>query len=193
MGVTCYVENEQNTNRILKKIDKQIEKTLCKIIFNKKGENQFDTATGFLCKIPFPDTYNLKPVLITCNNVLKDKDILPNKKIEYTMNDDKYIRTILIDELRITYTSPEEEYDTTIIEIKNEDGLDIKSFLEVDDFYEDDEELKESLKDKNVYIIHYPLGNESKWSIGLITYIYDKVFILSIIIKQKEFHQVVRL
>ena len=177
MGVAFSRENEKNDNRISKKIDKQIEKTLCRIFFNKKGENQFDTATGFLCKIPFPDTYNLKPALITCNHVLKEKDILPNKKIEYTMNDDKNTRTILIDELRRTYTSCEEEYDTTIIEIKNEDGLDIKSFLEVDDFYEDVEELKESLKDKNVYIIHYNLANESKWSKGLITYIYeDKVF-----------------
>jgi len=177
MGVTFNGEKEIIFSRTLKKIDRQIDKTLCKIIFNKKGENQFDTATGFLCKIPFPDTFNLKPVLITCNHVLKEKDILPYKKIEFTMNDDKNTRTILIDELRRTYTSPEEEYDTTIIEIKDEDGLDFKSFLEIDDFYENDKEIKDSLKDKNIYIIHYPLENGTKWSIGLITCVHeDKVF-----------------
>jgi len=101
---------------------------------------------------PFPDTFNLKPVLITCNHALKEKDILPYKKIEFTMNDDKNTRTILIDELRRTYTSPEEEYDTTIIEIKDEDGLDFKSFLEIDDFYENDKEIKDSLKDKNIIL-----------------------------------------
>lgn len=53
MGVTFNGEKEIIFSRTLKKIDRQIDKTLCKIIFNKKGENQFDTATGFLCKIHF--------------------------------------------------------------------------------------------------------------------------------------------
>ena len=42
-----------------KKLIEQMEKNICKI---RIGEEQ---ATGFFCKIPFPDRNNMLPVLIT--------------------------------------------------------------------------------------------------------------------------------
>lgn len=55
----------------LKIIENQSKNSICKIDLKPKG-----SATGFLCKIPFPTSYNLLPVLITNNHVLNKNDIL---------------------------------------------------------------------------------------------------------------------
>ena len=147
-----------NPHVLLEIINLQIEKCLCKIKINK------ETGTGFLCKIPFPDSLNLLPVLITNNHVLKEKDILQNKEIEFTLNDDKKKIKILINESRKTYTN--EDFDTTIIEILKDDNLDFESFLEVNN-------PNDILEDKNIYVIHYASGKGSSFSFGLIKSIED--------------------
>jgi len=43
--------------------------------------------TGFLCKISFPDSKKLLPVLITNNHVLEEKHILINKEIKFSLKD----------------------------------------------------------------------------------------------------------
>jgi hypothetical protein len=49
----------------IKEIKKQMICGICKIIINEK-----DRATGFFCKIPFPDRKNLLKALITnCHNI----------------------------------------------------------------------------------------------------------------------------
>ena len=146
-----------NPRALLNIINQQIEKCLCKLINNNKIYKE--VGTGFLCKIPFPDSLNLLPVLITNNHVLDEEDILPNKEIEFALNDDKKKIKILINESRKTYTN--EDFDTTIIEILKDDNLDFESFLEVNG-------PNDILEDLNIYVIHYASGKESSFSFGLI-------------------------
>ena len=105
-----------------KEIINQMEKNICKI---KIRENQ---GTGFFCKIPFPDKNNMLKVLITNNHVINE-DILYKKdeKISIYIEKEKHFRKLNLNN-RIKYTKKKEEYDITIIEIKEEeDG--IKNFL----------------------------------------------------------------
>ena len=84
------------------------------------------------CKIPFPNEFNLLPVLITNNHVLDKEDIMAGKKCEFSLNNDKLNFQIFFHNNRKTYTN--KEYDITIIELKlNDDGLKGYSFLEYDD------------------------------------------------------------
>jgi len=62
----------------------QMENCICKIV---KGNGQ--KGTGFFCKIPFPDEYNLLNVLITNNHVLNENDIKNNKIITFKIYKEK--------------------------------------------------------------------------------------------------------
>ena len=97
-----------------KKIIEQMEKCICKI---KIGEEQ---STGFFCKIPFPNKENMLKVLITNNHIINDE------KISIDIYEELNTKYLNLND-RIKYTN--EEYDTTIIEIKDND--DIKNFLEL--------------------------------------------------------------
>ena len=59
----------QEDNEYTDKI-KQMNKSICKI------DNENSTGTGFLCLIPFPDSLSLLRVLITCNHVFNDINII---------------------------------------------------------------------------------------------------------------------
>ena len=129
----------------MKVIIEQMENCICRIF-----EKDIFRGTGFFCKIPFPDTLNLLPVLITNNHVLNEECISLGKKISFALNNEKKLISILIDKDRICYTN--REYDITIIEIKLNDDLNINSFLEVDErtlFSEHSEEYF----NKSIYII----------------------------------------
>ena len=153
-------------------INEQKEKNVCKII----KENNI-TGTGFLCIIPFPDKLHPLPVLMTCNHVLNEDDIKPEKQIKLIFND-KIEKILKIDNSRMVYTSKENEFDTTIIQIKNEDNFDMNNMLEIDNnIYKDN--LNQYYKNKTIYIIHYPNGLNSSYSHNIIKNIWvlDKVFI----------------
>ena len=142
-------------------INEQKENNVCKII--KENDT---TGTGFLCIIPFPDKLHPLPTLITCNHVINEDDIQPGKQIKLIIND-KIEKILTIDDSRMIYTSPENEFDTTIIEIKNEDNFDINSMLEIDNnIYKND--LNNYYKNKTVYLIHYPNGLKSSYSHNII-------------------------
>jgi len=150
----------------LEVIKEQKENNVCKII-NENGV----IGTGFLCIIPFPDKLHPLPVLMTCNHITNDEDIKPGKQIKLKFND-KIEKILKIDNSRITYSSNEKEYDTTIIEIKNEDNFDMNNMLEIDNnIYKDD--LNEYYKNKTIYIIHYPKGGNSSYSHNIIQSIND--------------------
>ena len=106
-----------------KKIIEQMERNICKINI---GMNQ---GTGFFCKIPFPNENNMLPVLITNNHII-NSDILYKKniKIKLDIKEEENIKEIILNK-RMKYTN--EEYDITIIEIKEEDN--INNYLELDD------------------------------------------------------------
>ena len=130
--------------------------SVCKII---KDDKQF--GTGFLCIIPFPDKLNQLPVLITCNHVLTAEDIKIGKEINLNFAD-IYTKKLCIDKSRKVYTN-DKTYDLTIIEIKEDDGFKISKMLEIDNDINDldDEGNLNKYKNKSIYMIHYPNGNNS--------------------------------
>jgi len=146
-----------------KKIIEQMEKNICKITIETETE-QKSQGTGFFCKIPFPNKNNMLPVFITNNHNINE-DILnqENKKIQLDIKEEENIKEIILNENRKKYTN--EEYDITIIEIKEEDN--INNYLELDDIIindilNDTNKNKEYI-DETMYIIQYP---ENKLSVS---------------------------
>ena len=139
------------TYESIKKLKKQMKYGICKII---KNENE--RGTGFFCEIPFPDRKNILNVLITNNHIIDEEYIKKNKSIKLKIKSEENETNINLKD-RIIFTN--EEYDTTIIEIKKSDN--IKYFLELDDKI-----INDIIKNKNknydfidntIYITHYPL------------------------------------
>ena len=136
-----------------KKILEQMEKCICKI-FTKDGNK----GTGFFCKIN--DENKDIPVMMTNYHVINDKYIKENDKIKITINDDKEDKTIQLRN-KIIYTN--EEYDITIIEIKEKD--EINNYMNLDARYINTIDI---IYDKSIYIIQYPLGKKAGVSYGII-------------------------
>ena len=89
----------------MKIILRQMEECICKIRHN--DEINEINGTGFFCLIPFPDKVKQLPVLMTNNHVLGKIDILKNKKIKFSLDNDKISKEIIIDGKRKTYTNEE--------------------------------------------------------------------------------------
>ena len=88
---------------------------------------------------------------MTSNHFLNEKDFGENKKLNLSLNDEKEIKTIELSIERKTYFN--KEYDTTMIELKDEDK--IKDYLELDDnLFQDN--LEKIYKNKSIYLLHYP-------------------------------------
>lgn len=104
-----------------KLIINQIEKGVCTI---KEGNRE---AVIFPCKIPFPNKHNLLKVFITNNSILNE-DILNRKNENILINLNGETKSINLSNRR-KYLS--KEYNTTIIELKDDDG--IQEYLEIDD------------------------------------------------------------
>ena len=150
-----------------KEIINQMEKDICKIKVEKQG-------TGFFCKIPFPDKDHMLKVLITNNHIINE-DILYKKdaKISIFIKEEKKYKELNLND-RIKYTNKEEEYDITIIEIKENDG--INNFLELDDKIINDiitnQNENDDYIDKTFYVIQYPEG-ELSVSFGILSSIFN--------------------
>ena len=84
-------------------------------------------GTGFFCYIPFGKD-KLK-VLITNYHVINKEYLENNENVIISLNDEKIIYSINLDLERKIYLN--QTYDTTIIEIREQDN--IKNFLELDD------------------------------------------------------------
>ena len=85
------------------------------------------TGTGFFCKI-LSETKNIN-CLMTNYHVLNEKYFEENKVIYLLLNNDNEAKKIDLNIKRVIYYN--KDYDTTIIEIKEEDK--IKKYLELDD------------------------------------------------------------
>ena len=103
------------------KVIKQMEKCICGASYDY---NCHDTM--FFCKIPFPNKNKMLPVLITNNHSINEKD----NKIFLSINRGNQHIELNIDKNRIFYTN--EEFDTTIIEIKAKDQIKC-DYFELDD------------------------------------------------------------
>jgi len=145
----------EGTNIILE----QMKKCICKI------ENKNGNGTGFFCYIPYQN--EKIEVMITNNHVINEEIIKDKNIITVKVNDDKIKKNIKIKDY---YTSI--EYDTTIIEINdNDENI---NYLEIDDDIFDE---NINLTNKKIYIIQYPTyGNEQKASVsyGLLNKIKDE-------------------
>ena len=145
-----------------KKILNQMENNICKVYKNDGGK-----GTGFFCYI----IYNNQKisVMMTNNHIIDEAYIKENDTIKITINDDKIIRTINLNDNRITYTN--EEYDTTIVEIKPEKDY-INNFMEIDDnIYKEESDIL--YKNHSVYIIQYPNSDKASVSYGIMNKIID--------------------
>ena len=134
----------------------QLMNCICKIKIN--GE----FGTGFFCKIPFKN--ETKKVFMTNYHVLNDKNLEGNEKINLLLNDEKKVLKLNLGIERNIYFS--EEYDVTLIEIKEED--EIKDFLELDNnLFQDDAEI--IYINKSIYVLQYPNGKNACVSYGLLS------------------------
>ena len=149
-----------------KKILEQMEKAIFKI---KVGKNQ---GSGFFCKIPFPDVNNKLPVFISNNHII-NKNLLYKKDItiEIFVEEDSNKKLFNLND-RLKYTN--EDYDITIIEIKEKDN--INNYLELDDIINNDiiNNTNKIIKyiDKTIYLIQYPKG-ELSVSYGVLDNIFE--------------------
>ena len=84
-------------------------------------------SIGFPCEIPFPNKDNLLRVFITNNSILNE-DILNKKNENILIYLNGEIKSINLSN-RKKYSN--KEYNTTIIEVKDDDG--IKNYLDIDD------------------------------------------------------------
>ena len=113
----CYINEEfvGNVAPITKDQSKtllsQLEKYVCKI-YQTNGNK----ATGFLCKVPYPDQFRLLPVLMTCYHVLSQKDLINNNYIKITFDEDKIEKILNLKVARKIFEN--KDLDTFIIEIK---------------------------------------------------------------------------
>ena len=129
----CDDLNDSHKKTILN----QINNSICKIITKNSTYK-----TGIFCIIQFPDNLNLLPVLIVENDLfdnIKDKN-----KIELSLNKDTTIYEILLDNSRKFVKS---EYNLTMIEIKENDGLNIDSFLPIKNYV--------GIYSKKFYLIYF--------------------------------------
>ena len=102
-------------------IIEQTKTCICKIEC-KDGE----TGTGLFCIIPFPDKFHQLPVLITNNHVIKEEHLKKDNKIKFSVDNEELHFVIKIEDDRRVYTS--NQYDITIIEIKEKDGLNLNLY-----------------------------------------------------------------
>ena len=144
----------------VKNVNKQLENCICKIYNNNKSNFVY----GFLCKIPFPDKFNLLPVLIANNNILNQDDILKNITIKITFENDKVIKYININNNQERKTYYSKQYDLSIIEIFPEKD-NLNNFLEFNDDYIHNEE---KIKNSSIYIPYYSEEDELNISYGSI-------------------------
>ena len=149
-----------------KNIIEQMEKNIFKI---KIGLEQ---GSGFFCKIPFPTKENLLPVLITNNHVINENILYKKDEIiNINIKNEENINKINLNN-RIKYTN--DNFDVTIIEVKEEDN--INNYLDLDDYILNDildnHNSNKDYLDKTVYIIQYPEGDLSV-SYGVVEGIFE--------------------
>ena len=89
-------------------ISKQSELYICKI-YGNGGK----IGTGFLCKIPYPNEIKYLPVLMTNEHIINKDELLENKELKITLDEDRVGKIINITPERKIYSH--KDYDITII------------------------------------------------------------------------------
>ena len=97
------------TTKQMETILMQMKKSICMI----KGK---PTGTGFFCRINYENKDI--PCLITSYQVIDNKYIKENKKIEINLNDNEINEDIILSQEDIIYTDKKDEYGLIIIKLK---------------------------------------------------------------------------
>ena len=125
--------------------------SVCKI---ETYQNNF--CTGFFCKFPNLKKKDFFYTLVTSNHAVSENYITRWGQIKiYLNNNDKLGKTINLDGSRLFWLS--ELYDITIIEIKEDDGLELNNFLEIDDFENNYNENISKYINNAIYMIQYSI------------------------------------
>ena len=131
----------------------QMKNSICKI-YKCNG-------TGFFCNIPYKNGFF--KALITNYHIIDEMYIKNNQIIKISMNDDKVEIDIEIKNRKI-YLS--EKYDTTIIEIKNSDNINV-NYLELDDnIFKNNSEFY--YVKRSIYVLQYPNMNKASVAYGIL-------------------------
>ena len=136
------------------------ESALCKINFKGKKDGKIANGlgTGFFCEIN-DNNIPFKRALFTNNHILDEKSIEINKEIEFEYLKQK--NKIKITEDRKRFSN--KEFDFTCIEIFDTDK--IRKFFKIDETIFED---KNSLKEKEIFILQYAHGGDLANSSGII-------------------------
>jgi len=153
-----------NKNEMLELLKK--EDAMCKIKSQKIKNGQLENifGTGFFLKINIKNI-PFEKCLITNNHILDENDIKKNEEIKLEYLNKKKIIEITKD--RKVFTNKELDY--TCIEIYEKDN--IKEYFKIDN-----QIIKNSIeiyKDRDIFILQYPKGNEISFSNGIILGIKD--------------------
>ena len=140
------------------------ESAICKIKYGTSGP-----GIGFFCEIN-DDDIPFKKALFTNNHILNEKSININKQIKFEYCKEEKI--INISKVRKVLTKKELDY--TCIEIFDTDN--INKFFKIDENINND---KNSLKNKDIFILQYPSG-ELSYDSGTILDIKDDILSHSI-------------
>ena len=126
----------------------QSKKGLCKIFSNHSF------GMGYFLMIPLSNKFTM-PSLITNSHLIDIHYLKNNKKIEFEY--DNILYQLLSLEKRKIYIN--EEFDITIIEIKDEDNIKIKNFLEIDEEILNIKNFHKNYVNSTAYIFKYKDGN----------------------------------
>jgi len=143
MGVSQYKKNKPITKEEIDELY-SYESAICKINFETSG-------IGFFCEIN-DDDFPFKKALFTNNHVLNKENIGINKEIKFEYCKEE--KSIIITENRIVFTKRDLDY--TCIEIFDTDK--INKFFKIDENIINN---KDSLKNKEIFILQYPSGELS--------------------------------
>ena len=131
----------------------QMKNSICKI-YKCNG-------TGFFCNIPYKNGFF--KALITNHHIIDEIYIKNNQIIKISMNDDNVEIDLEIKNRKI-YLS--KEYDTTIIEIKTSDNINV-NYLELDNnIFKNNSEFY--YEKSSLYVLQYPNMNKASVSYGIL-------------------------
>ena len=138
-----------------KKILDQLMKYICKMKVNG------GFGTGFFCKIPIQK--EALKVFITNYNILNEKYLEENKKLNLSLNDEKDTFQLDLGIKRVTYFN--KNFNIALIELKEKDN--IKNYLELDnDLFQDN--VESNYWNKSIYVLHYLKRKNANISYGKI-------------------------
>ena len=154
------------TNFQLNEIIRQMGVNIC-LIHDING----DKATGFFCKIPYPNDFTLTPVLISNSKILNNQNTQLYKTIKLTLDDNKKSEFyLIIDPSRKVFIN--DSLGISVIEIKEKDK--INKFLDIDDNINKEDFENIYKRRPEIYSLYFKNDENTSYSGGLFKKILDK-------------------